>query len=282
MKCAVALLCLCFFAGNLGAQDDSEREAFEDFRHADFDENSNRIDNEWWPLPPGKQLHYQGYTIEDGKKEEHSIIFTVTDLVKEIDGISTVVVWDRDFKEGILQESELAFFAQDKKGNVWHLGQYRELYEENGIELVGGRAWLVGHLKEAKAGIMMPANPQSNTPGYSQGYAPAPFYWTDRARVILTGQEIQVAMGSYKNVLVTEEFNYEEPGAFQLKYYAKGVGNVYVDWKGDDPNKEVLELVKLVYLNGDELAEARKQALQLEERNYIYGSTPRAKLRSKY
>ena len=95
--------------------------------------------------------------------------------------------------------SELAFFAQDNDGNVWHLGQYREIYDD--VELVGGRAWLVGHLEGAKAGIMMEANPQPGKPSYYQGFAPAPFNWTDRARTVQMRQKVTVPAGSYENVL---------------------------------------------------------------------------------
>jgi hypothetical protein len=229
------------------------------------------IDNQWMPLKPGTQLVYEGTTVEDGEVTEHSVMFTVTDLVKIINGIPTVVVWDRDFSEGRLEESELTFFAQDNDGNVWHLGQYRETYDD--IELIGGRAWMVGHLEGAMAGIMMKANPSVGTSSYSQGYAPAPFNWTDRARVVKVGEKTRVPAGDYENVLITEEFNEEEPGAIQLKYYAPGVGNVRVGWCGDDENQEELELIRVVELSPEEMAEVRSEALKLEERNYVYGHT---------
>ena len=109
----------------------------------------------------------------NGENVPHRIVFTVTDLTKVINGVRTVVIFGRDYSRGELLEAELAFFAQDRDGNVWHLGQYREMYDEVG--LVGGRAWLVGHLDGARAGIMMKAKPPLGTPSYSQGYAPAPF-----------------------------------------------------------------------------------------------------------
>lgn len=247
---------------------------FEDFNPSNFD-RSTTIDNEWWPLKPGTQLIYEGHTVEDDEKIPHRIVFTVTDLTKVINGVRTVVIFDRDYSNDRLEEAELAFFAQDNDGNVWHLGQYREVYDE--MEFVGGRMWVVGHLEGAKAGIMMKAQPQVGMPDYSQGYAPAPFNWTDRARTYQMDQKITVPAGSYKDVLVTEEFNEEEPGAFQLKYYARGVGNVRVGWKGDDAQKEELELVEVVKLSGKALAEVRAQAMELEKRAYVYGSTPPAK-----
>jgi len=80
-------------------------------------------------------------------------------------------------------------------------------------------------------------------------------------------------MGSYDDVLVVEEFNGEEPGAIQLKYYARGIGNVRVGFKGTDPHGETLELTKLVQLSPEEMAKSREAALALESRGYIYGTT---------
>ena len=40
---------------------------------------------------------------------------------------------------GCLIEKELAFRAQDRAGNVWHLGEYTETWE--GEDLVGGQAF---------------------------------------------------------------------------------------------------------------------------------------------
>lgn len=136
--------------------------------------------------------------------------------------------------------------------------------------------WTVGHLDGAKAGIMVQAQPRLETPSYSQGYAPPPFNWTDRARVSAMGEKTTTASGSYDDVLVIEEFNEEEPGAIQLKYFARGVGNVRVGWKGSDEQQETLELVKIVELDPKALSELRSEALELEKRAYIYGMTPPA------
>jgi hypothetical protein len=249
-------------------------EGFETLDPANFDESSTTIDNEWWPLTAGTQFVYEGFTVEDGEEVPHRIVFTVTDLTKEIHGVQTVVIYDRDYSDEELEESELAFFAQDRDGNVWHLGQYRETYDPE--EFVGGRVWLIGYTEGARAGIMMPADPQQGDPDYSQGYAPAPFNWTDRARVDEAGAQTDVAYGSYEDVLVIEEYNDEEPGAFQLKYYAPGVGNVRIGWRGDDTQQEEMELVDVIQLEGDVLDEVRAEALELEARAYVYGNTPRA------
>jgi hypothetical protein len=244
---------------------------------ADFDldnfDDPTTIDNKWFPLIPETQFVYEGFTVdENGEEIPHEIVFTVTDLTKKIGGVRSVVVLDNDFGDGELEESELTFFAQDNDGNVWHLGQYSETYE--GEEFIGGRAFLVGHLEGARAGIMMLAKPKLGTPSYSQGFAPPPYNFTDRGQVFDVGQEISVPFGDFEDVLVIRETNQEEPDAFQLKYYAASVGNIRIG--GEDVQQETLELVDVVEISPKELAEVRTEALELEERANVYGSTPPA------
>ena len=192
------------------------------------------------------------------------MVFTVTDLTKVIDGVRTAVVWDRDYSAGELVETELALFAQDDDGNVWHLGQYPEEYEKG--EFLDAPAWIAG-FQNARPGISMKAKPELGAPSYSQGWGPA-VNWTDRAQVSRTDVKTCVPVDCYEDVLVMAEFSEEEPGAFQLKYYASGVGNVRVGWKGDDPSRETLKLVRLLQLSPEALADVRAAALKLEKRAY--------------
>jgi hypothetical protein len=246
-----------------------------DFAHARFD-HSTDIANKWFPLEPGTQYVFEGHATDDGERLRRGVIFTVTDLTKVIAGVRTVVVWDRDYDAGQLVETELAFFAQDNNGNVWHLGQYPEEYEEG--KFVKAPAWIEGQ-KGAKAGLAMKAEPRLRAPSYAQGYAPPPLYWDDRARVYKMGEKTCVPVDCYDNVLVMEEFERTKPGAFQLKFYAPNVGNIRVGWRGPkEEEKETLVLVDLVRLGPEALAEVRKQALRLERRAYkiskdVYGST---------
>lgn len=242
---------------------EATEQRWEVFDRNNFDQ-STTIENEWFPLQPGTQFIYEGSSVEDGKRLPHRVVFTVTDLTKVIDGVRTVVVWDRDYSAGELVETELALFAQDDDGNVWHLGQYPEEYE-NG-EFLDAPAWIAG-FQNARPGISMKAKPEPGAPSYSQGWGPA-VNWTDRAQVYRTGEKTCVPVDCYEDVLVMEEFSEEEPGAFQLKYYAPGVGNVRVGWTGDDPSRETLKLVKLVQLGAEELADVRAAALKLEKRAY--------------
>jgi len=96
------------------------------------------------------------------------------------------------------------------------------------------------------------------------------------------GQRTCVPIRCYAGVLVIDEFNPDEPGKHQLKYYAPGVGNVRVGWAGaKEDSKEVLVLVEINHLGPKALAEARAKALKLEKSAYkrrpaVYGRTPPA------
>ena len=249
-----------------------------DFDRSNFD-NSTTVDNKWSPLVPGAYSVFEGSAIEDGERISRRVVTTVTDLTKEINGVNTVVVWERDYNEGQLVEAELAFFAQDKYGNVWHMGEYPEEYEDGKFDKAPG--WLAG-FEGASAGIAMRAEPRLGTPGYAQGYAPPPINWIDRGRVYKVGQKTCVPVKCYEDVLVIEEFERNKPGAYQLKYYAPGVGDVRVGWRGpEEEEKEGLDLVKDVRLGPEALAKARANALKLEKHAYeikdYYGKTQPAK-----
>ena len=237
--------------------------ALPDFSSAKFD-NPTDITNQWFPLTPGTQQVFEGFSEQAGRKIPHSIIYYVTDLTKEIVGVRTVVVYILDYSDGQLVEAEIAFYAQANDGTVWFMGEYPEVYEDG--KLVEAPAWIPGY-KGAQAGIVMKAYPQVGLPSYAQGWGPA-VNWTDRGRVVALGEQTCVPVGCYKDVLVIEEFSQSEPDAFQVKYYAPGVGNILVGWRGDDASREELELVELKLLSAEELAEVREAALALEANAY--------------
>ena len=246
------------------AGSETAEKEFEDFDPNNFDRPTN-IDNQWMPLKPGMRFVYEGTTVEDdGTSVPHRVEIHVTDLTKVIGGIRSVVSWDLDYSDDQLVEAELAFFAQDNDGNVWRMGEYPEAYEDG--KLVEAPTWIHG-FEDARAGIMMKADPQLGTPSYAEGWAPA-VDWTDRGQVEQMGQKTCVPVDCYEDVLVITETSKSEPDAFQLKYYASGLGNVRVDWKGADATPETLELVEVVQLGPEALAEIRAGALELEKRAY--------------
>lgn len=243
------------------------------FDPANFGPDSADVDNTYFPLVPGTQFVYEGSSIGDeGERIEHGVVFTVTGLTKEIAGVRAVVGWDRDFEEGALVEKELIFFAQDLDGNVWHLGQYAELYD--GEQFEGAAPWLVGYVDGAMAGIAMPAEHHDGDAEYSQGYAPPPYFWDDFGRVFKIGERTCVPAGCYEDVLVTEEYERLKPGAFQLKFYAPDVGYVRVGWRGaKEREREILVLTEIRQLDANQMDEVHAEAFAMEDRGNVYGQT---------
>jgi hypothetical protein len=244
-----------------------------------FDQRSTTIDNPWFPMVPGTRWVYEGTTVDDstGKRVPHRVEINVTDLTKTIDGVRTLISYDLDFSNGKLAEAELAMFAQDKDGNVWRVGEYPEEYQ-NG-KVVKSPSWVHG-FEDARAGIMMKADPRLGTPSYAEGWGPA-VGWTDRGQVREMGQTQKTKAGTFKDVLVIKETAAEEGNAYQLKYYARNVGNVFVAFAGADKSKETLELVRVEKLSPKALDALREKALKLEKSAFtrgknVYALTPPA------
>ena len=238
------------------------------------------IDNPWASLQPGMQFVYEGRTIEGTERVGHRFVSTVTDLTKVIDGVRTVVVWDRDFSAGELVEAEIAFFAQDDAGNVWELGEHPEAYEDG--KIVESPTWIQG-VDRARAGFFMKAAPRAGTPSYSLGLGPAVGF-TDRARVLKVGDRTCIPARCFSRVLLVDEFNPDQPGKHQLKYYAPGVGNVRVGWSGaKEDSKETLVLVGLRRIGPGAMAKSASRGFKLERSAYritrsIYGHTAPAEV----
>jgi hypothetical protein len=256
--------------------------------HTDFDaanfSDSTKIDNRYLPLEPGMQFTYEGRSNRGQGRLPHRVIFTVTGLTKEIDGVRSVVLWDRDINSGKLLEGELAFWAQDDDGTVWLMGEYPEEYDDEGNFEAAPDTWFSG-IDRARAGIMMRGDPQPGTSRHRQGYAPT-IGFADVAFVAKRGARACVPTGCYDDVLITDETNPEEPDdGHQLKYYAPGIGNIEAAPGKGGKEREILELTKFTRLSDGALEFANKEALELERRAYrkradVYGKTPPSKLRA--
>jgi hypothetical protein len=179
---------------------------------ADFVET---IDNPWLPLVPGNTWVYESAGGE-------TVTVTVTDDTRQVAGVTATVVRDvvTDARGGVVEET-LDWFAQDRAGNVWYLGEDTTEYDDRGRPEHAG-SWEAG-VDGARAGLAMPAQPRVGD-GYRQEYYPGEA--EDRAEVLSLAGEQSVPAGSYGGLLVTEEDTPLEPGVVEHKYYARGVGLV--------------------------------------------------------
>jgi hypothetical protein len=251
------------------------------FRAHNFSEGLE-IDNRFLPMRPGTRLTYRGQVTAGGTATGHEVVFTVTDLYKVVDGVRSRVIYDVDKDAGTVAEAELAFFAQDDKGNVWNVGEYPEEYT-NGKFTGAPSTWIAGQA-HASAGIHMlaqPTDPAQQKHEYLQGRAPT-IQFLDCAQVASSGGTVRVPVGRFTHVVTTEERSpLESLTAIQLKKHAPGVGIVSISAK-NDPQAETLQLADRTRLTAAQLAQVDRQALALDRRAYrvssVYGATTRARV----
>lgn len=232
------------------------------------------VDNPYFPLVPGTRFTWEGHALDDGERLDRKVVFVVSDMVKVIGGVNTVVGLDLDYNDGERAEQEIMFFAQDADGNVWLMGEYPEEYEGN--KIVKTPAWIHGNAG-ALAGLAMKATQSPDDAAYAQGWGPQ-IGWNDRADVFAMGEQTCTPVDCYDDVLIMREFGLDKPGASQLKSYAPGVGTVRIGWLGpNEEEQEEMVLVRLEQLTPEELDEVRATVLAQEERAYelsdVYGNT---------
>lgn len=239
--------------------------------------DSTDIDNRWFSLRPGTRVVFDGFVDDGDGPVPHRVVFTVTNLTKVINGVNTRVIWDDDFSDGQLVESELAFFAQDKHGNVWTMGEYPEEFEDG--EFVGAPSTWISGQADAEAGILVPGHPRVGA-SFMQGFAPE-VEFLDCATVADTHATTCIDGTCFRRVLVVDESSPLDPASgHQLKYYARGTGLIKIAPLGGNA-VEILERTSTTTLSENELQEANGAALRLERRAYevseVYQTTAPAR-----
>jgi hypothetical protein len=189
------------------------------------------VDNRFFPLRPGTRFVYKGE--EDGEAETN--ITVVTRDRKNILGISAIVVLDRVFVHGELTEKTFDWYAQDKQGNVWYLGEDTKEFENGQVVSTEG-SWEAGK-HGARPGIIMLAHPQVGD-AYRQEFLAGEA--EDQARVVARGLDVTVPYGSFHNCLKTVEFTRLEPGVKEAKFYCPAVGFVKAKSVEGPPTRLVL------------------------------------------
>lgn len=171
----------------------------------------------YFVLEPGCQLVLTGR--EDGKPAELTI--TVLDETREVAGVSTRVVEEREVVGGDVVEVSRNFFAVGlMSGNLCYFGEEVDMYEQGKVSSHEG-AWQAG-LNGAKHGILLPGSLRVGDRYYQEQ---APGVAMDRAENVSTNVTFQCAAGTFINCLKTRETTPLESGT-EYKLYAPGIGLV--------------------------------------------------------
>jgi hypothetical protein len=187
--------------------------------HLDPADFTTRIDNPWWPMRPGSRWVYRE-TDTEGTVQR--VVVRVTNRTRPMaNGITARVVRDVATEHGRPVERTSDFYAQDKAGNIWYLGEETGEYE-NG-KLVSTEGSFEAGVDGAQPGIALPARPR---PGmryrqeFYEGHA------EDRGQILSLHEQAEVPFGHFANVLMTKDTNPLEPRSLEYKFYARGVGPV--------------------------------------------------------
>jgi hypothetical protein len=185
---------------------------------ADF---TTDIDNPYLPMKPGTEWVYRT-TDTTGARQD--VVMTVTDQTKLIaNGVTARVVRDIVTEDGQQVEVTDDWYAQDRDGNVWYLGEQTAEYS-NG-KVVSRRGSFEAGVDGAQPGVAMPADPRPGLPYRQEYYAGEA---EDNAAVVTVGEEhVEVPYGFFDSgVLMTRELVPIEPRVQELKFYVRGIGMV--------------------------------------------------------
>ena len=174
----------------------------------------DEVDNPWWPMRPGTTWVYRDGSALD-------VTVTVTGRRRVVDGIEAVVVHDVVTEDGEVIEDTFDWYAQDRWGNVWYLGEDTKELEHGRVVSTEG-SWEAG-VDGAQAGIAIPADPSVGL-AYRQEHYEG--HAEDEAEVLSVDAPVRVPFGSFRRALQTKDTTPLEPGLVEHKYYVRGVGPV--------------------------------------------------------
>ena len=178
---------------------------------------SSKGSNRFFILEPDYQLRLRGEG-KDGTKIQLTI--TVLDRTKEVDGVQTRIVEEKETEDGEVVEVSKNYFAICKQTNsVFYFGESVDIYEGGKVVSHEG-SWLAGE-DQAKAGLIM-AGVVLLGAKYQQETAPG--VAMDRAEIVSMDEEVETPAGNFKGVLNVRETTPLGPGLVDYKYYAAGIG----------------------------------------------------------
>jgi hypothetical protein len=240
-SCIVLLVVLAAAAGCGGGSDEGTTGGAEGVAlpqgseavHLDPAEFTTRIDNRYWPMRPGSRWTYR----ETGAEGVQRNVVTVTGRTKRMaNGVEARVVHDVVTQGGRPVEVTEDWYAQDREGNLWYMGEETAEYENGKVASTEG-SWEAG-VDGAQPGIALPAAPRQGM-AYRQEYYAGQA--EDQGEVLDTGGQVEVPFGHFGGAVTTKDTTPLEPRVVEYKLYAPGVGPVLtLDVSGESGREELV------------------------------------------
>jgi len=168
----------------------------------------------YFNLTPGFQITLESQT--------EKLVISVLEETREIGGITTRVVEEREHKGEELYEVSRNFYAIDAEtGDAFYFGEEVDFYTQGQISGHAG-AW-IAYQEGNQPGLIMPGTPIVGMKYYQEL---APDVAMDRARVVSVTEIFTTAVGEFENCLLTQESSQINPIAIEYKTYCPGIGLV--------------------------------------------------------
>ena len=192
--------------------------------------------NQYYPLVVGTVT-----TFVNEEDEGETIVVTVTDETREIDGIETIVVRDTVYEglpddegnpDGDRIEDTDDYYAVANNCDIWYLGEVSQNFEDGFLDNLDGS--FIAGVEGAQAGIIMLGYPMEGDV-YRQEFALGDA--EDAAEVLSLGTDIFDEDGEIVEFdnpdfncdgmcLKTEDFIANEPDGTEFKFFKAGIGFV--------------------------------------------------------
>lgn len=221
------------------------------FDPADFDDDFTDLTtpNPFFPLAPGHHWEFAG--------GEERIVIEVLDETKLVEGVTCIVVNDRVEVAGEVIEDTDDWFAHARSGDVLYCGEEVKDFETfaGDVPALPELIRIDGSFKAGrdgdKPGILFPIAPapgEVHRQEFSAGNAEDVIrilsttyrYGVDPELDELVPPELAELFCSAGDCVVTYDFSPLSPGAFERKYYARGIGRFL---ETNPPDAEVVRLV---------------------------------------
>lgn len=216
IRLAMSLATLLLAAANCGDNNPTQPATPYD-PHIDPADFVAGVDNPFFPLVPGTVYHYEAQT-DEGQETGRTEVLSDT---KTILGIAATIVHDQVFLDGELLEDTFDWYAQNKAGDVWYMGEDTRELEDGQVVSTEG-SWEAG-VGGAKPGIVMWGEPAAHIgeeyrQEFSAGVA------EDFGKVVAVDQALTVPYGSFTGCIRTEDRSALEPDVLENKVYCPQIG----------------------------------------------------------
>jgi len=172
-------------------------------------------ENAFFILKPGYQL-----TLRESGKTPTTLVVTVLNETKNVGGIETRVVEERESKGAELVEVSRNYFAiDDKTKDVYYLGEDVDMYKNGKITSHEG-SWHHG-TAGARLGLFVPGKAALGLRFYQEQ---APGVAMDRVEIVSLTDTLATPAGTFKGCLKIKESSPLEPLVHDYKTFAPGIG----------------------------------------------------------